>query len=646
MSSPATARVRCDRNRRRGWLIATVWALAGPAPAETVSVPLRVGQPAEIVLDAALDDSHYTDPRGPAQHGASTSTFIRTVTLTNTGPVPLTGPLLVVNDRDWSSPDALRQSLALPAPAAARMGRLFTFWRDHLSHADSDCAEAKDPLALLHFWGYALCGDTTAALTRLATDSGIPARKIPLNGHVAAEYFFDDAWHVFDTDQAACYLRLDNRTLASAADLRADPFLARRTKVPGRHAPVSAGAMAFNTALHEYVEPREEKAVKLKTPLAPLRADTLFPGEQMIVHAAVPPEVAVGRTKLEAWDGVREAALRVIEFAVSPAARGGGNEVRVATACPILRAVNHGTGETVTPPAGVPTFTIAVPVRTPADRVSVFCQRSRISLPVPGKGRNSVRLAAGEPRGAATLTVEWEKPADLAPPAPEVALADAAPTFRIRTDPAADLLWWQISTTADFAFVPPNFDAVRPTTEALRFDVLTATFFHPGQPYLLRMKVRRGGVWSGWSAPLAFRVEKPARPAPATVAVAGAKLRLAWPDAGAGAEYLVFGSNRLDFVPEVLADEEIVALRGPEIAQHRPNRNLVATVREPTVELTPAFRFYRVIARRSGVLSVPGDLLATPPALAAKLPPASVLQDRWRRVDDADEHRAAELPLR
>ena len=89
-----------------------------------------------------------------------------------------------------------------------------------------------------------------------------------------------------------------------------------------------------------------------------------------------------------------------------------------------------------------------------------------------------------------------------------------------------------------------------------------------------------------------------------------------------------------------------MALRGPEIAQHRPNRNLVTTVREPTVELTPAFRFYRVIARRSGVLSVPGDLLATPPALAAKLPPASVLQDRWRRVDDADEHRAAELPLR
>ena len=642
MSLLATTRARFGR----GWLGAVAWALAGPVPAETVSVPLRVGQPAEIVLDAPLDDTNYADPRGPMQPGASTRTFIRTVTLTTTGPVPLTGPLLVVNGRDWSSPEALRQSLALPEPPAARMGRLFTFWREHLSHADSDCAEAKDPLALLHFWGYALCGDTTAALTRLATDSGIPARKIPLNGHVAAEYFFDDAWHIFDTDQAVCYLRLDNRTLASAADLRADPLLARRTKVSGRHAPVSAGAMAFNTALHEYVEPREEKAVKLKTPLAPLRADTLFPGEQMIVQSAVPPEVAVGRTKLEAWGGMREAALRVVEFAISPAARGGGKEVRVATACPILRAVNHSTGETVAPPAGVPTFTITVPVRTPADRVSVFCQRARVSLPLPGKGRNAVQLLAGEARGAATLAVEWDQPADAAAPRAVATLADAAPTFRIRTDTAADRLWWQISPTEDFALVPPNFDAVVPATDTLRFDPLTATFFHPGQPYLLRVKARRDGVWGEWSAPLAFQVEKPARPAPATVATVGAKLRLAWPDAGAGAEYLVFGSDRLDFVPEVLADEEIVALRGLEITQRRPNRNLVATVREPAIELVPACRFYRVIARRAGVLSVPGDLLATPPALAARLPPASVLQDRWRRVDGADEHRAAELPLR
>jgi hypothetical protein len=209
-----------------------------------------------------------------------------------------------------------------------------------------------------------------------------------------------------------------------------------------------------------------------------------------------------------------------------------------------------------------------------------------------------------------------------------------------------DLLWWQISATNDFAFVPPSFDAVIAMTERLRFDPLTATFFNPDQAYFLRVKARRDGVWGEWSAPITFRVAKPARPAPATANIAGAKLRLSWPDAGAGAEYLIFGSNRLDFVPELFAEDEIVAMREQVIEQRRPNKNLVATVAKPGIELEPAFRLYRVIARRDGVLSVPGDLIATPAPLAAKLPPALVLQDRWQRVDGRDEHRATEMPLR
>ena len=624
------------------------WVLAGFAGrAETLNVALRAGQPAETVIESVADDTNYQDPRGYTQHGASARTFIRELTLTNTGTVPLTGPLLVVNGRDWSSPDALRQSLALPAQPSAMMGRLFAFWRDHLSHADSGCAEAREPLALLNFWGYALCGDTTTALTRLTTQYGIPARKIPLNGHVAAEYFFDGAWHIFDTDQNVCYLRLDNRTLASAADLRADPFLARRTKVLGCHAPVSVGAMGFNTALHEFIAPKEEKVIKLKVPSVPLGTDTLFPGERMIVRAAESPEVAVGRSDLRQWTNVQPMALRVVEFVIDPAARRGANgQVSVATGFPILRAVNHTTGETITPAAGSPVFQIAIQARAPTDRISVYCQRSRTSLPLPGKGRNSVLLAAGDPRGTAALTVDWEKPAGFTVPVTVAVPEDASPVFRIRTEPAADLLWWQISTTDDFAFVPPNFNAVIASTDTLRFDPLTATFFQPNQPYLLRVKARRDGVWGEWSAPLSFRVEKPARPAPGTATVAGAKLRLSWPDAGAGAEYLVFGSNRLDFVPEPFAENEIVALRGQDVTQRRPNKNLVATVAKPEIELDPAFRFYRVIARRAGVLSVPGDLIPTPAALAAKLPPSAVLQDRWRRVDGTDEHLATEMPLR
>ena len=83
---------------------------------------------------------------------------------------------------------------------------------------------------------------------------------------------------------------------------------------------------------------------------------------------------------------------------------------------------------------------------------------------------------------------------------------------------------------------------------------------------------------------------------------AGARLRLSWPDAGDGAEYLVFGGNRFDFVPEPFAEDEIVALRGPAITLRRPNKNLVATTAQPRIELDPAFRFYRVIAPRRSAL--------------------------------------------
>lgn len=631
-------------------LLAAITALLSTASvnAETLSLALRPGQPVEAVLVSPLDDSNYQDPRGYQQHGSSPRAFVRKLTLTNTGTVPLTGPLLIVNDRDWSSPEALRKSLALSDEPRALMPRLFTFWQDHVTHADSDAPGGKEPLALLNFWSYALCGDTTAALTRLATAYGIPARKIPLNGHVAAEYFYDNAWHVLDADQKACYLRLDNHTLASAADLRADPFLTRRTKVFGRYAAMDAGASAFNTSLHEYLEPTTEKPVSHKSPPAPVRNDTLFPGEKVILHYDQAPDPAVGRTNLRRWGTVREDALRVVEFVIIPKARSSAasGEIVFASGYPILRAVNHATGEVFTGPAGQPIFELPLKFRAPDDRISAFCQRAHAALPRLQKGRNMLLLAADDPKGAAQLTAEWEPATpDALVPVVTAALADGTPTFRVSSTPAADLVWWQVSTDKVFAFVAPNFDTVAPAVETVTFDPLTATFYNPGQPYFFRIKARHAGVWGEWSAPLEFRVDKPARPAPANATLAGDRLRLTWPDAGADCEYLVFGSHRLDFLPEPFASEEIIAMHNQGIEQSRPNKNLVAVVKKPEIEFEPAFRFYRVITSRAGVLSVPGDLIVTPPALAAKLPPPIVLQDRWRRVGESDEHVATEMPL-
>lgn len=644
--------------RSRSLVCATLLLVAGsdaPLLAETLQIDLTANVPVERPIDSTVDDRNYISPRAYRQHGAATRFFQHRLTLRNTGTTTLTGPLLVINERDWSSPEALRRTLQASEKPSEWLPSLFSFWCTHVSHADSDAPGGKEPLALLNFWSYALCGDTTAALTHLVTSQGVPARKIPLNGHVAAEYYYDSAWHIFDTDQNVVYLALDNLTLASAADLRADPFLARRTKVFGRYASMEPVASAFNTSLHEFIQPTDEKAITHKKPPMPVRADTLFPGEKLIIYSAQAPEKAVGRTKLQQWGTVREDALCLVEFALDAKARQneGSGEVTFASGYPILAAVNHTTGETVSSPAGQPTFDVRVKVQSPADQVSVYTQRARSFLPFIQKGSNQFLLAVNGSSGSASLIVDWEAaPADLQLPTAEIKLTNPAPEFAITSTEGTDLVWWQIAADPTFSFVAPNLDTITLPQPTLRLDPFTATFLNPDQAYHLRMKARRDGVWGEWSAPLEFRVEKPARPSPAKVDVRAERLHLSWPSAGEGCDYLVFGSNRLDFLPELFAADEIVKLREVVVEETKPNKNLVATVATPEVELEPAFRFYRVIARRGNALSVPSELIRTPAALASKLPAATVLQDRWKRVGnpanpgaEKDAHFAEETVL-
>ena len=71
-------------------------------------------------------------------------------------------------------------------------------------------------------------------------------------------------------------------------------------------------------------------------------------------------------------------------------------------------------------------------------------------------------------------------------------------------------------------------------------------------------------------------------------------------------------------------------MRDGVIKEKRPNKNLVTTVKEPQVELPASYRFYRILAKKDGVLSTPSDLIAVP-ASAGATGPALVLQDRWTK---------------
>jgi hypothetical protein len=113
-------------------------------------------------------------------------------------------------------------------------------------------------------------------------------------------------------------------------------------------------------------------------------------------------------------------------------------------------------------------------------------------------------------------------------------------------------------------------------------------------------------------------------------------MHIRWkPDRG---ETLILGSNRLDFLPEIYGNAEIVRMENGAIHESRPNKNLLATIPAGEGEAYVPFRTcYRLIARHGAALSVP-PLSSTPGLprwccrIATKNPTwlSSVATSRWK----------------
>lgn len=609
--------------------------------AAQLAVRVQTNTPAEINLPWPYDDTALQEPRGYNHHGVQTRHILRQLIIENPGPKPFTQGEVLIDGRDW------RAALQADSPRA-----LFTAWTQARSHATSGLKAAQNPWQMLQLWGYTLCGEDTKGLGALFADRGIAGRSVPLNGHVAGEYNIDGRWSVMDGDQNIVYLNLDNTTLASYPEIRADPFLALRTKPFGRFAKPSLAASQYNAGLFEYIEPGPSKPFKYKpgqeaSAPAPL---TLYPGERLIYHYDRSPENQVGDPKAPEWKHAAPSALRLVELQVVPKARGWTQgRLEVKTNLPIIVAENLNTSPWAQDLATDLVFSCTVPVTNEWDRVSVWMQRSQVSLPVFRAGLNRVTVQAGAPN-AATVRLIYDAE-NLPPrPAPPVVApgSHSPPEFAIETEPGCDRIWWQITADPRFGLVAPNFDQVEQTTAVVKLDALANTFLSPDTDYYFHLKTVRQGVWSEWSAARKFIVKKPATPTEITAAaLPDGKVQLSWK--GHGDEFSVFASNRLDFLPDIYANEQITSMRGLEVKARRPNQNRIATVKENALVFTPAGRYLRIVATEEEVSSNPSALLTLPDAPCKNLPPPVVFQVRWTRVETAqppDLYEGEERPLK
>lgn len=128
-------------------------------------------------------------------------------------------------DPDLSSCDSILASILddqmSDEQRAIAIWKFLVDWRYHDYPAES-YGEIHDPVKLINVYGYGFCDDSAAAFCQLASAIGLKTRSYGLDGHVVAEVFYDDAWHMFDPDHQVFYRNSDQQ-VASVTELERHP---------------------------------------------------------------------------------------------------------------------------------------------------------------------------------------------------------------------------------------------------------------------------------------------------------------------------------------------------------------------------------------------------------------------------------------
>ncbi len=602
-----------------------------PAPAEsppTLATEVGSSSPATLTLPFDVDDSQLANPSGyfPAEPAAHH--VITRVTLENVGDRAMENPVLRIDGRPHLTLIDPFEYLGLGDPFSPIT--LYNAWTRQRVHGTTDLDANRHPVEVLRSIGATFCGDDTRSLGRLLATRGIDTRFAEMNGHSVAEYRFGDRWTLFDGDQNAFYLQLDNATPASEADILADPFLVLRTRVYGRQARWSAATAWQNSSRFEFVDPGEQKIYRAKGDPAPTDW-TLLPGERLEFDPTRSPQSVIAATANLATNATLVGRSRVATFTVDLAARRAAG-IAIRSPLPILAIRSDSGDHSVAVPGEPPIFDVDLPEGV---RAVLTCQVAADFIPALRSGDNRLTLTGP---GRLRVTFDLDSAAEkLVPVLPPTILADAVfedgiPGFAV--EGPADRLWWQISDDSDFEIVPPNFDTLTDFTSRVRItSPLDHTFLTPGRKHYFRARIRRDGVWSGWSQPLTFMVTKPAQPIIRAVRIVNA--RQAQIDyAGQEATIRIHGSDRLDFLPEIFTDREPTRIENNRIVEDRPNANFLGEFSgERGFAIVPIRRFYRLVAERDGDRSVPSLLAKLPPA--HNLPAAKVLQNRHVKDEGA-----------
>lgn len=499
---------------------------------------------------------------------------------------------------------------------------LYQLWRHSITCDAVGAEKGCHPLDLLNFKGSCSPAVFNNEFLKLCNVLGIETRIANVQGKQVYDFGLDDEWNFLDLANNQLYLGLDNEKLASSEEIMDDPFLALRTKHDRQAKQMNFKEAWKQLAAFDILEPASAMVTLHEAEDLADRAKglDLYPGEALVFEtSAIRSDLASHECAIE----------QIINFDERPVA----HYWKYLSVFPLHRLVNNSTtsihlidqdielqpGEAFVFKEDLFQVTLAFADK-PKGKMRLLGRTSKTLFPALVKGKNTIHLGAKKNKSLVRfhyeVDEEYEKKAIAAPRIlNQTHLFDhCTPQFMLDSS-NAEKIWWQIGFDDQFQLIPSNLDQVQESSSsAVSLPLISETFLNPGSTYYFRVKGYRNGQWSDWSVPFAFKSAKPS-------AVEGVifeqtdndEYELNWEryaeESNGSIEYLVFGSQSLDFIPSIYCNSQVNEIVNGEVTEEETNDNLIAITTEPKIRIQGSLAYYRIIARKDGQLSVPSTII-------------------------------------
>lgn len=568
-----------------------------------------------IVIESQYDDLTFLSPE-PFKPDPS-RLFCSSISLENKGSRTLNNLLPKI---DNSSIFTLRELANIVKEHKNPLQFLSGLWKNSVKPVEQIDYQNLSPLECLNFTGACLTQDYNRLFYQLCNQVGLAIRPAIIHGKDCCDIFVNGTWKFLDPLSSQLYLGLDNVSLVSYEEVADDPFLALRTK-HDRYSTTMDFVKAWQElAKFEIIEPTSGEPLDgikaINEEMAPNPSGfSLYPEEKL--HYQYETHEYANSCRINQTVKLNERLSNFIYESPFPIIE-INNFTNHSIAIESLNLVlNPGERLKI---KNLTTFSLKIDSSAENNngQIQIVSLAAWMACPHLHKGLNEFNLGSEENPTEVDLTIHINPTLkDLAIPTLRVlnrfsVFTESSPYFHVdcKDDILPEKIWWQISPSENFDLIPSNFEQVEPFNEQIAVNLITETFLNSGQTYFFRVKGSYNGTWGEWTPPFAFSMQKPS-------SISGIRFtrlekgiyEISWSPLPGDVKYLIFGSNSLDFVPDIYFDQQIDSMIDGEILSGQLNYNLVAITDDTNIVVDGSLAYYRIIAKQGELYSVPSSII-------------------------------------